>query len=50
MMNIKAEITTRKTGIDDIERLHKTLNEKLRIIHTSKNKELKYLEIEQAIP
>lgn len=48
-LNINLEITTGKTGIGDIERLHKTLNEKLRIINTSKDKELIYLQIEQTI-
>lgn len=48
-LNIKLEVTTGKTGIADIERLHKTLNEKLRIINTSKDKELIYLQIEQTL-
>lgn len=29
LLNIAVEVTTGKTGIGDIERLHKTLNEKL---------------------
>lgn len=48
-LNIQLEITTGKTGIGDIERLHKTLNEKLRIINTSGDKELNYFKIEQTI-
>lgn len=48
-LNIKVEVTTGKTGISDIERLHKTLNEKLRIINTSDDKELKYFQLEQTL-
>lgn len=48
-LHIRLEVTTGKTGIGDIERLHKTLNEKLRIINTSKDKELIYLQIEQTL-
>jgi len=32
--NINIEITTSKNGIADIERVHKTINEKLKIINT----------------
>lgn len=48
-LNIELEITTGKTGIADIERLHKTLNEKLRIINTGNDQELKQIAIEQTI-
>uniref|UniRef100_A0A0K8WBI5 RNA-directed DNA polymerase n=1 Tax=Bactrocera latifrons TaxID=174628 RepID=A0A0K8WBI5_BACLA len=48
-LNIAVEVTTGKTGIGDIERFHKTMNEKLRIICGSGDKELKYLQIEQAL-
>lgn len=48
-MNIAVEVTTGVTGIGDTERFHKTMTEKLRIICSSGNKELKYLKIEQAL-
>lgn len=38
---VKIEITTSKNGISDIERFHKTINEKLRIINTESNPENK---------
>ena len=48
-LNIGLEIATGKTGIADIERLHKTLNEKLRIINTGNDQELKQVAIEQTV-
>jgi len=48
-LNINVEITTGKNGIADIERLHKTLNEKLRIINTAEDQELKHHALEQVI-
>jgi len=43
---IKLDITTSKTGIADVERLHKTINEKVRIINTDQNRENKETRIE----
>lgn len=48
-LNIEIKITTGKTGISDIERLHKTLNEKLRIINTDNDQELNQIAIEQTV-
>jgi len=46
--NINIEITTSKNGIADIERVHKTINEKLRIINTLTDAEGKLMNIEKA--
>jgi len=43
---IKLDITTSKTGIADVERLHKTINEKNRIINTDNNRENKETRME----
>lgn len=43
---IKINITTSKTGISDIERFHKTINEKLRIIGSDDNIENKITKFE----
>jgi len=36
--NVNIQITTSKNGVSDVERLHKTINEKMRVIQTSDNK------------
>jgi len=46
--NINIEITTSKNIIADIERVHKTSNEKLRIINTLRYAEDKLMNIEKA--
>lgn len=43
---IQLDITTSKTGIADVERIHKTINEKIRIINTENNKENRETRIE----
>jgi len=43
---VKIDITTSKNGISDVERFHKTINEKLRIIHTENNPETKLTKLE----
>jgi hypothetical protein len=43
---VKIEITTSKNGISDVERFHKTINEKLRIINTESNPENKLTSFE----
>lgn len=48
-LKTKLEITTCKPGTGDIERLHKILNEKLRIINSSNDKELDYSKIAQTL-
>lgn len=43
---IELQLNTAKTGVADIERLHKTINEKIRIIKTSDDNEAKLSKIE----
>jgi len=35
--NVNIHITTSTNGVSDVERLHKTINEKMRVIETSDN-------------
>jgi len=43
---IELQLNTAKTGVADVERLHKTINEKIRIINSSDDEELKISKIE----
>jgi len=44
--NVNIQITTSKNGESDVERLHKTINEKIRVIETSDNTENKLMKME----
>lgn len=44
--NVELQLNTTKTGVADIERLHKTINEKIRIITNSDDNEAKLSKIE----
>lgn len=48
-LNVEIEITTSKNGISNMERVHKTLNEKLRLLNTAKDHELHNTPIEQIV-
>jgi len=41
--NVNIQITTSKNRVSDVERLHKTINEKIRVIETSDNSENKLM-------
>jgi len=44
--NVNIQITTSKNGVSDVERLHKTINEKIRGIETGDNPENKLMKME----
>jgi len=47
--NINIEITSSKNGIADIERCHRTINEKMRIIRTENKLETVAMDMEEII-
>lgn len=47
--NVKIDITTSKNGIADVERFHRTVNEKLRIINNENNIEDKLTKFEKIL-
>jgi len=46
---VELQLNTTKTGVADIERLHKTINEKIRIIKTSDDEETKLSKMETVL-